>query len=637
MIQYPPLKLLVLVFLVSICGYLATLNPALFRNDSPETITGCLTLGVTHPPGYPLFNLLGKLCYWPIGNPAFSYNFFASVLGSVGACLLCINLWILLSTPFQENRTDFLWSTKALASFAASTALAFSNGYWGNSIAAKGGVYVFQIILELAFLWILQANTVSKKGGTSKPIIVFFIFMLGFINHWPTEVLLVPALVVYLLAEKFPIANQTKALKTMIVAAALAILTLSLYLYLPIRASHYPPINFNTPKNIAGFCITIFRTEYSKSEFMGFSTNPIQTEAWQKAGYISDHLLGEFSVLSYPFIFGGIFWLFKKNRATLLFILILFLTTIVANIFYLKVEPIEYWHMDDHLLSSNWLFSLLLGSGIFGTFELFRSLPKSLHRKTSVGACLLVLFMTIGTFAGNWRLNDQKSQFLYFGYGLTTLRSMPQNTLFFAESDYDYFSLLYLKTILHKRQDTHLVLMPFLLKPHEEETLKQTDPTIGAAIGPSVFRDLIIKNQDSHPIMTMFPNGSFSKEYVENFKRLTINPSGLAVLISASNSKPDNELNYSTLIDFWGQYADSTRHKTLGVESLLRQTCALPYSNEAYFESLKIKPQSETKQVYNSEQVRTFYLMAERLYASAGNEAEANKAWFKAWLLENPN
>src|SRR5581483_3604795 len=70
--QFPLVSLPVFVV------YLATLNPALFRNDSPETITACFTLGVPHPPSYPLYTLLGHLFgLHLVGNPAFTINLFS--------------------------------------------------------------------------------------------------------------------------------------------------------------------------------------------------------------------------------------------------------------------------------------------------------------------------------------------------------------------------------------------------------------------------------------------------------------------------------------------------------------------------------------------------------------------------------
>lgn len=64
------------------------------------------TLGVAHPPSYPLHTLLGHLfCFIPLGNPSFQFNFLSSILGAAGAVLLTVNAWILLA-PILRPKTS---------------------------------------------------------------------------------------------------------------------------------------------------------------------------------------------------------------------------------------------------------------------------------------------------------------------------------------------------------------------------------------------------------------------------------------------------------------------------------------------------------------------------------------------------
>jgi hypothetical protein len=50
-----------LVLFVSFGVYLWTLTPTVGFHDSGELITVAYTLGIAHPPGYPLYTLLGKV------------------------------------------------------------------------------------------------------------------------------------------------------------------------------------------------------------------------------------------------------------------------------------------------------------------------------------------------------------------------------------------------------------------------------------------------------------------------------------------------------------------------------------------------------------------------------------------------
>ncbi|MBU1262241.1 DUF2723 domain-containing protein, partial [bacterium] len=49
------------VLFVSFGVYLHTLTPTVGFHDSGELITVAYTLGIAHPPGYPLYTLFGKV------------------------------------------------------------------------------------------------------------------------------------------------------------------------------------------------------------------------------------------------------------------------------------------------------------------------------------------------------------------------------------------------------------------------------------------------------------------------------------------------------------------------------------------------------------------------------------------------
>src|SRR5260370_26539710 len=53
--------------------YLRTLCPTVYLGDAGEICTAIATGGIIHPPGYPLFSLLGRaaLVLVPFGEPAF--------------------------------------------------------------------------------------------------------------------------------------------------------------------------------------------------------------------------------------------------------------------------------------------------------------------------------------------------------------------------------------------------------------------------------------------------------------------------------------------------------------------------------------------------------------------------------------
>jgi hypothetical protein len=191
----------------------------------------------------------------------------------------------------------------------------------------------------------------------------------------------------------------------------------------------------------------------------------------------------------------------------------------------------------------------------------------------------------------NLAINDQKERFLYYGYGLNILKSMPKNTLYFAESDYDYFSTLYLKTVLNKRPDIHLFLTFFIGQPYERILLSKTDnlPLTQNSLKPknSVLFDLIENNHSTHAIYSTFPNASFAKMYLKDFKGMRFEPSGMATHIIQNNENTRKESPYQQLDNFWNEYLVSELGNPNSTQGILIQVCANPYLNAAYYDKLR--------------------------------------------------
>ena len=299
-------------FLVPFYIYLRTLNPALFRNDTPEILVGCANLGVVHPPSYPLFMLMGRLfSLLPLGNPALTLNLFSAFLASLAAVLFYINARLLLGRLcLLESAPVPSWSLD-LVSVAGAIHFSLSQTVWGNTLAAKGGIYVFQILLELSFFYLIQLLLAHGKTPARRTLLFFaFLFALGFCNHWPTQVLFMVVLVPFALWSS-PIHRpfwtaSGLGVKGVVYAACLSLCALSLYLYLPIRASALPPIDFGAPTNFHRLLETILRISYLKIEtFFSAPTSSILNLP-VKMVYIADHILHEFCPLFLLFIIGGI-------------------------------------------------------------------------------------------------------------------------------------------------------------------------------------------------------------------------------------------------------------------------------------------------------------------------------------------
>lgn len=79
------------VFIISLALYTCTLAPAVTLVDSGELIVAVRTLGVAHPPGFPLYVLLGHIATLiPIGSVAVRVNFASALFAALAASMLTL-------------------------------------------------------------------------------------------------------------------------------------------------------------------------------------------------------------------------------------------------------------------------------------------------------------------------------------------------------------------------------------------------------------------------------------------------------------------------------------------------------------------------------------------------------------------
>ncbi len=550
-------------------------------------VVGCIGLGVIHAPGYPLFMLAGRLfSFLQVGNPAMTLNLFAAFLGAVASLLFFLNarlLLIRLSLSLSNSPSPFL---SELLCLIATLNFSLSRTFWGNALAAKGGVYVFQIVLELSIF--LAAHAILAKEKDSKKVRMFLLFMflfsLGFCNHWPTQVLFAILLASWIYAQKsFFIVSSSFISKDLVYALALSLCALSLYLYLPLRAQQIPIIDFGAPTNFQRFVETVARTTYLKVETMATAPSGFQASLLHKVDYISDHTLREFCLFFSLFALGGIYFLLKWDKILCLASLGLVGLVLFVNLFYLQADPIEYWHIADHLLTNNWVTGFL---GCIGMLGLLSTLNRS--RKSLALICFAATLPM--AYWNSIQDDNQTRQFLYFGYGLIALKSLPLQSVFFAEDDYDYFSVFYLTETLHKRPDAHLILTPFLDKPYQfEHMLAPERPLFEGHDGKygkeQVFRALG-NPQMSHPLYCAFPNASFSESYLNFYPRFVFEPKGLLTHILVPGEKAVPQSNFTILSEFYGHYLAPETSQPNEVNGLLREICAHPLLNAARYEKL---------------------------------------------------
>ncbi|MCC6220975.1 MAG: DUF2723 domain-containing protein, partial [Deltaproteobacteria bacterium] len=108
-----------LVFGLSLALYYFTLAPTATLVDSGELILAAHSLGVAHPPGFPLYVLLAHIATLvPLGNIAERVNFFSALFAALTASVTCLAAFELCCTmelgsrcrakPFPKSKLNIL-------------------------------------------------------------------------------------------------------------------------------------------------------------------------------------------------------------------------------------------------------------------------------------------------------------------------------------------------------------------------------------------------------------------------------------------------------------------------------------------------------------------------------------------------
>ena len=148
----------VLAATVALLMYTGTLaNDLTWRNfsgDGGELVTASMTLGIPHPPGYPLYVLLGRLFgFLPVGNVAARYSFFSAVAASVAIG------FVVHSMSMRKAQLG----TGSLGPVAVGLALAFTPLIWNQAIIAE--VYALFLALLAFFIWTIISRQPSWLVG----------------------------------------------------------------------------------------------------------------------------------------------------------------------------------------------------------------------------------------------------------------------------------------------------------------------------------------------------------------------------------------------------------------------------------------------------------------------------------------
>lgn len=418
-LSIPRLDLIIsgIVFAFAFLIYIQTMSRSMPYIDGGELTTDIWTLGIPHPTGYPLFSLLGFLfVHIPIlPEVAARANLFAALCTSVAAglfYLVFLRAQQVLggekeptgkdkrsSAAGKEDRATLLRWSSVIAAFA----LLFSSTFWDQSTSIE--VYPLQLVLFalILFVWLRFYAEPTKVHA----FVAGLVLGLGFTNHM-TTILTVPALL-YLLVLRYRSSRYNLKLLLYVVYGGL--IASLLYLYLPIRASQSPLMDWGNPDNLQRFIWQVTGKQFQTWMFSSF-------EVFQRQlGVFFSSMFREFGI-SLAAVAAGLVVSFLYYRRLFWWTILL----IAGDIAYAANYSI-------HDISSYFLLSyvsLALLAGIGFRFGLERFATK----RTFLPAALALLLIFPGfSAATNFSRVDESHDYAVEMYTRDILTSLPHNSL----------------------------------------------------------------------------------------------------------------------------------------------------------------------------------------------------------------
>lgn len=410
--------------------------------DGGEFITAAWTLGVPHPPGYPLYCLLaGAFSRLPGLSPAAGVSLFSAVCAAITVALLAA-----LAGKVCGD---------APAGALAALLFAVTPAFWKHALIPE--VYAPTAMLTI-LLWFAVA--VFDWTGRRKWLwAIAAITGLGLAMH-NTFLLLAPPTALLVLNRDRTSAGRLRVLPWRLYAGC-TLLALGCWavwqIYLPIRSLADPPLDWGNPESWSAWWRHIRRAQY---DFMVTA----QPRSWPRVA-------AQFRLMAALYLEQGLFpldllgmaLLWRTHRRWAMYLSGCAMIVVIGFTFWQNPEPTREWR----LVMSVFPIPAYLAGALCAALLLARIRQAvGIIRLARLTVTSLMIAYILILFFLRFPEMDRRAFTWTRDYGLNLLRSLPPDAVYVSNSDHGSFSVLYLQAVEGLRPDvTNARLYGYLTPP----------------------------------------------------------------------------------------------------------------------------------------------------------------------------
>ena len=236
----PSYRTALVVSLAILVLYLVTLSPSTAMWDTSEYIAAAYTLGLPHPPGNPLFVILGRVfSILPIASSiAVRINILAAICSAASA-----GMWFLVTERVLVGWFPQRWQ-RVLGGVLGAVIGATEFTVWNQSVVNEK-VYTVSLVGLAIISWLMIRWSDDPDGRKADRILVLVAYLLGlgYSNHM-AGFLAAPAVGLAVLVRR---PRTIFRWKLLLACVSAIVLGLTPFATQPIRAAYFPAINEGEP------------------------------------------------------------------------------------------------------------------------------------------------------------------------------------------------------------------------------------------------------------------------------------------------------------------------------------------------------------------------------------------------------
>jgi tetratricopeptide (TPR) repeat protein len=427
---------LIWLFFVVSCGlYLYSMPPSFNADDSPETSAAFYTLGVQHPPGYPLNSLCGKIFMGiPVATPAFRANLMAVAFNMLAGLFIFLSL-LKIFGGIQGKKKGF---EAGLAALSGASFFMFSRSAWLQGVLAKGSIYSMNAFFAALCFFLL----VNLDKGKKYFYLFAFCYGMSMGNHWTSMAAIAPAILVYLFLKR-----RLLDVRMLLYAAVFFILGASVYLFVFIRSTGLPAYAWGEIRTVKDLLWLVSRAQYAageKKHAIGDTVNLLKY-------YVSNFSFSEFPALLGWILIPGSVLLFKRARNEIILAVLAWLLVLLSVVSVATPPENTQWLIKTYLVSSNLFAAVLMAFFVMWALIKSAGAIKKILIAAVAAAILFVLVCDMPAY---------RRYFVGYDYMQNLRKSFPENAVVFMEGDMNIGASLY-ATLVEKQK--YVPLIPVVL------------------------------------------------------------------------------------------------------------------------------------------------------------------------------